>query len=67
MDGQDPDNHTDSGRAWNSRNGYDDTISITTSGKKDYKDSDGIMKYKYTIKLSSGEVWCEKGEKYYYG
>lgn len=55
-DGQDPDSHTDYGRAWNSRNGYDDTISITTSGKKDYKDSDGIMKYKYTITMDKTRI-----------
>lgn len=56
IDGQSPDDHTDSGRAWNSRNGYGDTISITTSGKKDYKDSDGIMKYKYTITMNKTRI-----------
>lgn len=55
-DGQDPDSHTDYGRAWNSRNGYDDTISITTSGKKDYKDSDNVMKYKYTITMNKTRI-----------
>lgn len=55
-DGQDPAEHTDSGRAWNSANGYDDTISITTSGKRDYKDSDGIMKYRYTITMDKTRI-----------
>lgn len=55
-DGQDPAEHTDSGRAWNSVNGYDDTISITTSGKRDYKDSDGVMKYKYTITMDKTRI-----------
>ena len=55
-DGQDPDSHTDYGRAWNSGNGYDDTISITTSGKKDYKDSDNVMKYKYTITMNKTRI-----------
>lgn len=55
-DGQDPDSHTDYGRAWNSRNGYDDTIFITTSGKKDYKDSDNVMKYKYTITMNKTRI-----------